>query len=222
MYAANCNNTPTVNSWGFIDGQAWIYDRWWRMETWIDQGNMDQADGLWQFWEDLRLDKQISGTFVTTAGCIGLACRIPQTPVPTPTPNPTPVPAPCACSAEACDDYDNFYLSSYFATDQGSPQPEAQIYWDELYVDYTRARVEIGDASTWSACTHREIQIPASWSDTLITATVNTGSFPAGSQGYVYVVDASGVANEHGRPLTIGGTPADSIAPAAPANLRGN
>ena len=48
------------------------------------------------------------------------------------------------------------WLGFYFATDTGSPQPQAQRWWDELYVDFTRMRVEIGDAPTWNACTHRD------------------------------------------------------------------
>lgn len=220
MYAADCNNTSSVNVWGFNDGFAWTYDRWWRMETWIDQGSMDSSDGLWQFWEDLRLDKQISGTFITSEGCVGLACRVRQTPVPTPSPQPTPLPVVCQCASETCEDYDNFYLSSYFATDQGSPVPHALIYWDEIYIDYTRARVEIGNASTWDACTHREIQIPSAWSENSVTVTVNSGSFIPGSQAYVFVVNADGVPAASGFPVVIGNSMPDAAFPAAPSNLR--
>ncbi|MCD6288604.1 MAG: hypothetical protein J7M12_05765, partial [Candidatus Hydrogenedentes bacterium] len=58
-----------------------------------------------------------------------------------------------------------------------------------------------GNASTWSACTHREIQIPTAWSNDTITFTVNQGSFPYGT-AYLYVVDSTGAWNENGYPIT--------------------
>lgn len=87
------------------------------------------------------------------------------------------------------------WLSFYFATDTGIPQPSMNRYWDELYVDSTRTRVEIGNASTFAACTHREIQIPTAWSNTSITATVNLGSFTSTAGLYAFVVAADGTAS---------------------------
>jgi len=102
--------------------------------------------------------------------------------------------------------YRNLYMMSYYATDVGTPRPSMEFYWDELYVDITRARVEIGDAATWAACTHREIQIPSAWSDESITVNVNQGSFQNGQQAYLYVVDGNGQVNQQGLAVTIGGT----------------
>lgn len=85
--------------------------------------------------------------------------------------------------------------------------PYAEVWMDDIYVDITRARVEIGDAATWEACTHREIQIPSAWSDTSITVTVNQGSFENGAQVYLYVVDADGNVNAQGFPITFAGVP---------------
>lgn len=107
-------------------------------------------------------------------------------------------------TATSCN-YTNLYLTSYFATDTGTPQPELRMYWDELYVDNTRARVEVGNASTWAACTHREIQIPQAWGATSITVRANAGAFTPGATAYVYVVNADGVANAQGYPITVGG-----------------
>jgi len=76
--------------------------------------------------------------------------------------------------------------------------------FDDVYMSNTRARIEIGNASTWSACTHREVQIPTSWSSGSITATVNQGSFADGASAYLYVVDAEGAASASGYPITIG------------------
>ncbi|MHB8078495.1 MAG: hypothetical protein ACYDIE_04495 [Candidatus Krumholzibacteriia bacterium] len=106
--------------------------------------------------------------------------------------------------------FHRLWLAHYYATDVGTPTPSAQRYWDELYVDFTRSRVEIGNASTWSASTHREIQVPSAWNSTGIICTVNQGTFTAGQQAWVYVVDATGVANAQGYPITFGGTSSDN------------
>jgi hypothetical protein len=82
-----------------------------------------------------------------------------------------------------------------------------KTFFDNVYIDRTQARVEIGNAPTWSACTHREIQVPTAWQQGVvggmdsITVTVNQGSFPYGS-AYLYVVDNSGAWNENGYPIT--------------------
>jgi len=47
--------------------------------------------------------------------------------------------------------------------------------YDDLFADNTRARVEVGDASTWSGCSQREVQIPTAWSGSSITIDVNKG-----------------------------------------------
>jgi hypothetical protein len=52
-----------------------------------------------------------------------------------------------------------------------------QIYIDDVYIDNTRSRIEIGDSSTWETCTHREILIPTSWSGTSIEGTFNVTQF---------------------------------------------
>lgn len=66
-----------------------------------------------------------------------------------------------------------------------------EVYLDDIYIDNTRARVEIGDNSVWADCQHREIQIPSAWSTTEITTTLNKGTFPDGI-AYLYVVDSDG------------------------------
>jgi hypothetical protein len=105
--------------------------------------------------------------------------------------------------------YTNLYLAAYWASDAYDPEdgiPGSQWYWDELYIDTTRARVEAGNASTWNACTHREIQIPSAWSGNSVTVAVNQGVFAAGQTVYLYVVDQSGAVNSSGYPVTVGGT----------------
>src|SRR5205807_496122 len=75
--------------------------------------------------------------------------------------------------------------------------------FDDIYFDYTQARVMIGNSSTFSGSNHREIQIPVSWSDSGITATLNQGSFANGASVYIFVVDANGNASP-GYPIILG------------------
>lgn len=86
------------------------------------------------------------------------------------------------------------------------------VYVDSVYIDSSFARVEIGDSSNYLNCTHREVQIPTAWADASIVFTVNSGSFPAGSPVYVFVIDEAGNVSSGYGPLTIGGA-VDTIAP---------
>lgn len=111
------------------------------------------------------------------------------------------------------------HVQHYYATDTGT-QPEANYWWDELYIDTSRARVEIGDASTWAASTHRELQTTSAWSSTSVTFKLNRGSFPPGASVYLFVVDDSGVASA-GYPITLDSgdsTTTYTITPIAGAN----
>ncbi|MFA6198058.1 MAG: putative Ig domain-containing protein [Patescibacteria group bacterium] len=81
-----------------------------------------------------------------------------------------------------------------------------ELYLDDIYIDTTQARVEIGNTSTWDTNTHREIQIPhTTWNDDQIQFTVNQGTFTNGESAYLYVVDENGVVNTTGYPITFGG-----------------
>ena len=68
----------------------------------------------------------------------------------------------------------------------------------EVYIDTTRARVEIGDAPTWEATRHKEVQPPVAWSDGSIEVRLQEGSFDELPGRYLYVVDAEGRANAEG------------------------
>lgn len=89
----------------------------------------------------------------------------------------------------------------YFAQDASRT-----LYVDNVYIDNTRARVEICDQSTYptgSLAAHCEIQVTSAWSATSITVTVNRGSFASPSNAWLYVIDSNGVAS-NGRGLTFG------------------
>ncbi len=79
-----------------------------------------------------------------------------------------------------------------------------EVAVDDVYVDFTQARVELCDTSTWSNRSRCEIQIPLSWSPTSITINVNRGSFANGNTAYLYVVDANGHVNSQGFQVTVG------------------
>ena len=98
---------------------------------------------------------------------------------------------------------DTVVLPFYAANGDGpenNPGNVYKIYYDDLYVDVTLARVEVGDQPTWVACSTREIQIPTAWSDTGVSVTVNQGTFGYGS-AYLFVVDSNGAASP-GFPIT--------------------
>jgi len=92
------------------------------------------------------------------------------------------------------------YIGHYFAIDTYTPSPKGRRYWDELYVDVTRARVEISDSPTWGGATHKEIQIPTAWASSEITATLNRGSLTGDI--YAYVIDSDGLVNSDGIAVT--------------------
>jgi hypothetical protein len=86
-------------------------------------------------------------------------------------------------------------------------------YWaDDVYLDTTWARVMLADQPTWAASTHREIQIPQSWSSdgSSIGIVVNQGTFASGSTAYLYVIDASG-AISNGKQIILGSGGAGAI-----------
>ena len=69
---------------------------------------------------------------------------------------------------------------------------------DDVYVDDTRQRVELANASTWSSVTKSEVQLPTAWSDTSITITRRIPGYSGGETVYLYVFDADGNHNSTG------------------------
>jgi len=98
---------------------------------------------------------------------------------------------------------DRLYLMSYHS-DLDDNGAWMDWYWSEIYIDVTRARVEIGNAPTWDACTHREIQIPTAWQGGQLSFTANLNTFTPDSQVYLYVVNADGEVNQSGHGLIVG------------------
>lgn len=99
--------------------------------------------------------------------------------------------------------WSDLYFGNYFAHDAGNcaaHTASASTYWDNVYVDTTRARVELCSSSTWNNRRHCEIQIPQAWSSNEIGIKLNQGSFNTFNDKslFLYVVDANGLVNQNG------------------------
>jgi hypothetical protein len=96
----------------------------------------------------------------------------------------------------------NKYLAQETA-DNAKKDLSIEFWLDDLYVDCTAARVEVGNAATWAACTHREIQPWTAWADGSVTVTVNHGTLPHGTQ-YLYAVKPDGTPfDANGQPVVL-------------------
>lgn len=95
-----------------------------------------------------------------------------------------------------------FVLPFYVAHDPGG---DHNIYYDDVYIDNTRARVEMCQNSTWSTRGKCETQIPTAWNPngSSITANINQGQFSVNTVAYLYVVNSDGTVNTNGYPVTI-------------------
>lgn len=97
--------------------------------------------------------------------------------------------------------WNRIYLENFYSIN--APIQDAYVYMDDVYVDKTWARVMLGNSPIFASCTHREPQIPTSWSESSIQVTVNLGTFEAGTKAYLFVVDANGNASP-GKEINIG------------------
>jgi hypothetical protein len=88
-------------------------------------------------------------------------------------------------------------------TDANTDQDD--FYMDDIYVDRSWARVELGNASTYANCTHKEVQPIVSWSNQLAEFEFNSGSFSDGDLAYLFLVNEDGTASA-GELIEIGGT----------------
>jgi hypothetical protein len=84
------------------------------------------------------------------------------------------------------------------------PSGTKYVALDDVYMNNSWARVEIGNNATYANCTQRELQIPTAWSDTSFTISVNRGSLGSSQTNYLFVVDANGNVNAQGYPVQLG------------------
>jgi len=98
----------------------------------------------------------------------------------------------------------------HFGQGSGCNYSGGSILLDQIYIDSTAAHVFISDdpsITDWIQNTtkaHNETQVASSWTDTAIQFTLNQGSFGNTDTVYLYVVDANGVINSPGYPVTLG------------------
>jgi hypothetical protein len=81
----------------------------------------------------------------------------------------------------------------------------SEAYYDDAYIATgpgARARIEIGNASTYTASTNLAILTPTVWTSTSVTATVRRGALPLGNV-WIYVVNSNGTVNQNGYPLAL-------------------
>ena len=83
-------------------------------------------------------------------------------------------------------------------------QPKNWRYFADVYLDYTRSHIVLGNAPTYAASTIREVQLPTSWSDSSVSFVVNLGKLADDGIAYLYVVDSNGEANALGMPVNTG------------------
>ena len=118
---------------------------------------------------------------------------------------------------DSSTNWNSIYLGNYVGHGSDAScaaSGDAWTFWDDVYIDTTPARIEIGDASTYSATRHREIQIPSAWSSSAISITLNRGGFSSLDGKYLYVTDSAGRVNANGFPLA---TAPDTTAPTVTA-----
>jgi len=77
----------------------------------------------------------------------------------------------------------------------GGNEIAMDFHWSEWYVDNIRSRVELGNDPDFESCSHREIQVPVSWSEGEIQATVHMGSFVDEAALYLFVVTEDGTSS---------------------------
>ncbi len=107
------------------------------------------------------------------------------------------------------------YLGHGSSSSCPSSTGASYTYWDDVYLDTTQARVEIGNHEDYSQCTHREIQIPSEWSADSVTISGHMGTFENGDTAYIFLVDEDGGISDGFGPIVVGNE-AVSTFPGAP------
>ena len=96
----------------------------------------------------------------------------------------------------------------------------ALTYFDNVYIDNSWTRVEIGDNATYGLCTHREIQIETSHDTGTIELTVNQGSFANGG-AFLHVTKEDGTQPYSGIAITLADAPASTATFSGVAQMTG-
>lgn len=116
------------------------------------------------------------------------------------------------------DYYQWFLWQNYIGNELNDDPFQSQNTWtDDIYIQAGGwSRVELCDTPAWPGRTHCEIQPSAEWSDSSITFILNQGSFAAGDQAYLFVIDKNNNVS-NGYPIVILG---NSYSPNPPTGLQ--
>lgn len=157
-------NSSGSNNFNGGDGTC-HRDQWNRTDHWYKLSSPGVADGVCAFYSNLSLDEANSSS---PLGISALACAT-------------------RGSADSGSMIEQV-MTPLDGVDINGTDNAYYVYLDHLYIDDTPVRVELGDASTYSACTQRVICPASSWSTTSITAKAYTGRWTTGATVYAYVV----------------------------------
>jgi len=168
------------NQGWMLDSSAFAFDKWQRIEAYYKHSDPNRANGQIS-WERIGYGDSLAGGAPTNRSAV-------------------------ITRSSSADYYRYLILGHYFGNFSGCDDNSArlQVFYDDIYVDNTPARVEIGNSNKWSNCTVRDIQAPSQWSNSSVSVTVSTPSFASNQKAYIYIVDINGNVNSEGYPITIG------------------
>lgn len=93
-------------------------------------------------------------------------------------------------------DADDVVLNNVLIPFFTRPEQLISLWVDEVFVDSTQARVELGDAPAWGDCADRSPQPATAWSDGAVTIELNQGRLSG--EAYAFVVTTEGQIHELG------------------------
>jgi hypothetical protein len=168
--------------------------RWIRHDVWLRQSAANAVDGRMEVWRDLF--PQRFSSFSAEAGeVVEVGPSV----------------------ATRCGDggWTSLRIGASWAHDPGD---DAGVWLDDVYVDGSPARVEIGNGPSWAETTLAEVQPSVSWSDEAIEIEVNEGTLFRGATYWLFVFDARNRPSQ-GFPVQLGATidGADAGPPPAPS-----
>lgn len=182
FWTKNSNGDPALSHtyWGseFTPDEKPVDDEWRRLTLYGSSGTEDTADGFTVYDRQLEAD----GLFYPD-GETGVVLHTES-------------------NTWGSVAFEGFVDVGSGDTEEQRDQIGVYLNYDDIYIADSRARVEIGNASTWTTCTRREIQPSTAWADGSITVTTNQGSFPTLEGKYIYVIDSTGAVNTNGYPYT--------------------
>ena len=85
-----------------------------------------------------------------------------------------------------------------FGASNGALYPNMVTELDDIFVNHTRARVELSSSPTWDATSTREIQEISTWVGGEITIDLRKGAIADLESTYIYVINTDGFVNATG------------------------